>query len=230
MKKNICCILSSLIMLCVLYICSFGVLENKVIHTEKNVKFVDSEILLAQVDDNVLNDDVDMEVELEEVLEVTQEEKDEEKVPVVDTDSVIDENVVLDSNDEKEGEIKKETENIPVIKENNNEIIFGKMTGYGPDCYGCSGYLANGMYVGDGTIYYNDSEYGNVRIVAGDRKYKFGTIVKINDSMLAIVLDRGGSIGIGKKFLFDLLYSSEADATHHGVMKDVKFEILRNGF
>ena len=111
-----------------------------------------------------------------------------------------------------------------------NEVLIGKMSGYGPDCYGCSGYLASGVYVGDGNVYYNDSEYGQVRIVAGDKKYKFGTIVRINDSVLAIVLDRGGSIGIGKKFLFDLLYVTEAEANINGISYETKFEILRNGF
>ena len=86
------------------------------------------------------------------------------------------------------------------------------------------------MYVGEGNIYYNDKEFGQVRIVAGDKKYKFGTIVKINDSMLAIVLDRGGAIGIGKRFLFHLLYESEAEASKYGVSYNTKFEILRNGF
>lgn len=111
-----------------------------------------------------------------------------------------------------------------------NEIIVGRMSGYGPDCYGCSGYLAYGMYVGDGTIYYNDSEYGLVRIVAGDRKYPFGTIIKVNNSFLAIVLDRGGAIGIGKSFLFDLLYPNENIANENGILIDAEFEILRNGF
>lgn len=124
-------------------------------------------------------------------------------------------------------EIIEETQEIEISQ---NEIITGAMSGYGPDCVGCSGYLAYGHYVGDGNIYYNDSEYGQVRIVAGDRKYQFGTIVRINDNMLAIVLDRGGSIGIGKKFMFDLLYASENEANINGVVRDAKFEILRNGF
>lgn len=123
-----------------------------------------------------------------------------------------------------------EEETSPVTSAVQNEIIVGKMSGYGPDCDGCSGYLAYGKYVGDGTIYYDDAEYGQVRIVAGDRKYAFGTIVRINDSMLAIVLDRGGVIGIGKRCLFDLLYESEEEANKYGISYDVKFEILRNGF
>lgn len=114
------------------------------------------------------------------------------------------------------------------------ETQVGKLSGYGPDCYGCSGYLAYGDYVGDGRVYYQDSEYGNVRIVAGDRSYPFGTIININingkDPFLAIVLDRGGAIGFGKKALFDLLYPNEYLANLDGVFYNTQFEILRYGF
>ena len=148
----------------------------------------------------------------------------------VTMDIVVEEEVVEDVNyGVQEVEIPVASEVI-VDEIPQNEIVYGKMSGYGPDCIGCSGYLANGHYVGDGNIYYNDNEYGMVRIVAGDKKYKFGTIVRINDSILAIVLDRGGSIGIGKKFMFDLLYSSESEANSNGVSYNTKFEILRNGF
>lgn len=116
------------------------------------------------------------------------------------------------------------------LSASSNDVLVGNMSGYGPDCVGCSGYLAYGLYVGDGTIYYNDSQYGQVRIVAGDRNIEFGTIIKINDSMLAIVLDRGGAIGFGKKCLFDLLYASETEANKNGVLKNASFEILRYGF
>lgn len=222
MKKNICCILSSLILVCVVYIClssstttSFG---N--INVDSVVKYVDSEVLLTGLDVDVKESGVS-DLEVEETIDIEEPEVLEESI-------VLEEKEVREVVVEKKEEVKVESNvEMPV---SNNEIITGKMTGYGPDCSGCSGYLANGMYVGDGTIYYNDSEYGKVRIVAGDKKYRFGTIVKINDSMIAIVLDRGGSIGIGKKFLFDLLYSSEKEASNHGVMNDVKFEILRNGF
>ena len=115
------------------------------------------------------------------------------------------------------------------------ETIKGKMSGYGPDCKGCSGRLASGINAKNGNIYYNDKKYGKIRIVAGDRKYKFGTIVRIKNSkagnnIIAIVLDRGSSIGIGKKFLFDLLYASEKDAKKYEVSYNVTFEILRYGY
>lgn len=113
------------------------------------------------------------------------------------------------------------------------EIQLGKLSRYGPDCYLCTGYLAYGLYVGSGTIYYNDNYYGNVRILAGDKSYPFGTIVKVSydmESFLGIVLDRGGSIGFNGKALFDLLYPNEYLADKDGVNYNTKFEILRYGF
>lgn len=111
--------------------------------------------------------------------------------------------------------------------------MYGKLSRYGPDCYGCSGYLAYGKYVGNGIIYYSDSYYGNVRILAGDRSYPFGTIVRVSfneESFLGIVLDRGGAIGFNRSALFDLLYPSEYLANIDGVSYNAKFEILRIGF
>ena len=113
------------------------------------------------------------------------------------------------------------------------EIQLGKLSRYGPDCYLCTGYLAYGLYVGSGTIYYNDNYYGNVRILAGDKSYPFGTIVRVSydmESFLGIVLDRGGSIGFNGKALFDLLYTNEYLANKDGVNYNTKFEILRYGF
>ncbi len=160
------------------------------------------------------------------------------------------ENQELDIEDGKNSNvsksIKEETEVIEEVKKVSTvdevkpvsdvlEVQTGKMSGYGPDCRGCSGYLSSGKYVGDGNIYYNDSTYGNVRIVAADYSYKMGTIVRIKNSragnsILAIVLDRGGSIGFGKTFLFDLLYSSEKEAAKDEVSYNATFEILRYGY
>lgn len=127
-------------------------------------------------------------------------------------------------------------ESTEIEKEDILETQIGKMSGYGPNCIGCSGYLASGKYVGDGNVYYNDNKYGLVRIVAGDYKYKLGSIVRIknskvsNEPILAIVLDRGGSIGIDKKYMFDLLFTSEEEAAKYEVSYNVTFEILRNGY
>lgn len=208
MKNRSICILATLIAICTVYIkVSNEVVEyNNYFTIDNVVKYVDSDVIDESfVEDVIKNEEV---ITTEEVVEET-------------VQPVVSQNVEV---------IAPKVEEVIEVIQPQNEIVTGKMSGYGPDCVGCSGYLANGHYVGDGNIYYNDSEYGQVRIVAGDKKYKFGTIVRINDSMLAIVLDRGGSIGIGKKFMFDLLYASEAEANSNGVSYNTKFEILRNGF
>ena len=116
------------------------------------------------------------------------------------------------------------------------ETLYGKVTAFTPYCFdGCNGYVASGMYVGDGNIYYNDKEYGKVRIVAADKSYPFGTIVKIknlwyfNEDVYAIVLDRGGAIGKNKRALFDLLFALEENANTFGV-ENATCEILRLGY
>ena len=208
MKNRCICILVTLIAFCIVYIrMSEEVINyNNYFSIDNTVKYVDSDIIEEIVQEVSVVDEVKQESSNVSV----------EKEVLKETNEVIVNTPV---------EVVEEVVNVP-----SNEILTGKMSGYGPDCIGCSGYLANGTYVGGGNIYYDDSEYGRVRIVAGDKKFKFGTIVRINDSMLAIVLDRGGSIGIGKKFVFDLLYESEAEANRNGVSYNTKFEILRNGF
>lgn len=206
MKNRCICILVTLIAFCIVYIrMSEEVINyNNYFTIDNTVKYVDSDII----------EEIVQEVSVTEDLEQESPNLSKEEIAVQE---IVEENTTVEKVEE-------------VVSVSENEILTGKMSGYGPDCVGCSGYLANGKYVGDGNIYYDDSEYGRVRIVAGDKKYKFGTIVRINDSMLAIVLDRGGAIGIGKKFMFDLLYESEVEANKNGVSYNTKFEILRNGF
>ena len=147
--------------------------------------------------------------------------------------------------EKEENEVKNNDTNTEEENNENNEILHknvletlnGSLAGYGPDCSGCSSKkTSSGYYIGEGNIYYNDKEFGKVRIVAGDKKYPFGTIVKITNSryydnapIYSIVLDRGG-VGIGKKYIFDLLFNSEEEASNFGSKKNVTFEILRLGF
>ena len=140
--------------------------------------------------------------------------------------------------------IKEEaTEEVEVVEEkpNNNTVIetlVGSLTGYGPDCIGCTSMqTASGRYIGEGNIYFDDPVYGRIRILAGDLSYPFGTIVKISnvdfyndEPFYGIVLDRGGNIGKGKKFLFDLLFASENDAAKMGSEVNIKYEIIRLGY
>lgn len=173
---------------------------------------------------NILEDDI-TETEDNEIVE-DNEIKEEFVKPVEEKKPI-----VVDKKEENKKEPEKETP-INVV-----ETFYGSMSGYGPDCYGCtSNRVASGYYVGEGNIYYNDSTYGKVRIVSGDKKYPFGTIVKIsssnvsNEPIMAIVLDCGGNIGIDKKFAFDLLFATEKEASKYGVSRNVKFEILRLGY
>ncbi len=118
---------------------------------------------------------------------------------------------------------------------NNNvlETYQAAISYYGPDCNGCSGRTASGYQISRNKTTYYDSTYGNIRIVAGDYKYPFGTIIRFTyqtgQSELAILLDRGG-VGIGKKYQFDLLVSSEAESYKRGVSLNTKVEILRTGY
>ena len=167
----------------------------------------------------------------------------------------------------KELEIKKEEtvkeEVIEVIEEVKQDNYFfdkevistytGILTGYGPDCVGCGNFKTNKVSTSSGyhiaeivdgvvqpafTITYNDSEYGEVRVVAGDSTLPFNTIVRITipnqDPIMAIVLDRGSTVGFencrsnsGCLTNFDLLYATEGESL--GKTYNVKFEILRMG-
>lgn len=108
----------------------------------------------------------------------------------------------------------------------------GNISYYASDCRGCTGRTASGYDVRS-NLYYNDSEYGTVRIVAGDKSLPFGTIIRINTNsgdILAIVLDRGGAIGFNRKYMFDLLCESENQASQLGVIKQTNVEVLRFGY
>ena len=127
----------------------------------------------------------------------------------------------------KEIEIKKEPK-IPVLA-----TYYGSITAYGPDCVGCSGITASGYNVRN-NIYFNDKEYGKIRIVAADKSLPFGTIIRISnlsnfEPILAIVLDRGSAIGFNKNIYFDLLYNSEKETNSFGKRK-ATFEVLRRGY
>lgn len=108
----------------------------------------------------------------------------------------------------------------------------GTITGYGPDCAGCSGITASGHNLHE-SIYYNDLEFGTVRILAADRSIPFYSIFRVSnipgmDPFLAIVLDTGGNVGYGKGTLFDLAHANE----QNGVLpktSNVTFEMLRSG-
>ena len=112
----------------------------------------------------------------------------------------------------------------------------GTLTGYGPDCPGCGGHVAcrPNPDVRNGNIYYNDSKYGKIRILAADYSIPCGSIIHISNykfipggEFTGIVLDRGSAI-VG--LTMDLLYPSEADTVVIGRQKNIHFEIERWGW
>lgn len=111
----------------------------------------------------------------------------------------------------------------------------GQMTAYNPICKGCTGkvYCPPRQDVTNGNIYFNDSTYGNIRILAADYAIPCGTIVKItnvsftNEPIVGIVLDRGGLI---KGNIMDFLVTETDDMDIVGRQRNVKYEILRWGW
>ena len=108
----------------------------------------------------------------------------------------------------------------------------GKLTHYGPDCPLCGGKLScNGQDARNGNIYYNDAEYGTIRIVATTKLIPCGSIIRINikeydeNGMYAIVLDRGVS---GSNI--DLLKESSQTASPVRTVNNASFDIVRYGY
>lgn len=101
-----------------------------------------------------------------------------------------------------------------------------KLTHYGADCKGCSGITASGYNVKN-TMFYNDKQYGKLRICATSRQFRMYTILKLKNYKLGevdcIVLDRGVGNGV-----IDLLVSSEKAASKLGIQK-IDIEVIRNG-
>lgn len=150
----------------------------------------------------------------------------------------------------------KENSEIVIVKEPVTEIIekgtgaageyIGKLTGYGPDCAGCSktGNVAchtqnKGKHslMSDG-IFYEDGEYGKVRILSAATAFPCGTIVEIDNGNLepfyGVVLDRGGSMNKAWQngsVWIDLAYASISDARNGNTSgNNVKFSVQRWGF
>lgn len=101
-----------------------------------------------------------------------------------------------------------------------------KLTHYGWNCKGCSGSTASGYNVRN-TIYYNDSTYEKLRIVAM-KDLPLYSVIKIKNydgrDIYAIVLDRGVGSGV-----IDLLVENESTASKLGIRKNIEIEILRSG-
>lgn len=129
------------------------------------------------------------------------------------------------------------------------ESYVGKMSGYGPDCPGCSKtgnvscHTKNGgkhSLIYDG-IYYQDEEYGNVRILAAAKTvFPCGTIIEINNGInppfLGVVLDSGSSMqkawNSSRTVWIDLAYATQNDARNTTTPggNGIQFTVKRYGF
>lgn len=183
----------------------------------------------------------------------------EEKPKVQQTKNVSIKKPTTNINTKKVTPVKKEikpTPNTVVTKEAPKtvpkqssilETFTGRLTGYGPDCAGCTGYgnLAcktrekKTHSLKNNGIYYTDKDFGKVRIIAAaTSKFKCGTIVKITKQgktpFTAVVLDTGGSMrkawSQGTVWM-DLAYSTEAMAGSDNLTgQNIKFEVQRYGW
>lgn len=124
----------------------------------------------------------------------------------------------------------------------------GRLTGYGPDCPGCSpvgdvscttreGRSHSLTYNG---VYYEDIEYGKLRIVAADHmKFPCGTVVYIDNGILpkfpAIVLDTGIAMRNAWRYegvvWMDVAYMSQKEALTAGATSlNTSFSVQRWGW
>ena len=126
-------------------------------------------------------------------------------------------------------------------------IYKGKLTGYGPDCPGCStvGNVScltkkgtRHSLIKDGTTYIDDT-YGSVKILAADNSaFPCGTIVKVNNGILnefyGIVLDTGITMRNAWRngtVWMDLAFSSEAEAlVGNATSSNTTFNVQRWGW
>ena len=111
----------------------------------------------------------------------------------------------------------------------------GQMTAYKATCVGCTGKVScpPRQDVRNNNIYYDDQEYGTIRILAADPAIPCGTIVQITnvsfstEPIIGIVLDRGGAI---KGNIMDFLVGESDDMDVVGRQKNVHYEVVRWGW
>lgn len=148
------------------------------------------------------------------------------------------------------------TDNI-VVKNMVSEIIevgtgpvnqyIGTLTGYGPDCPGCSqvGNVAcktidkkSHSLIHDGYTY-TDNQFGKVRILAASHElFPCGTIIEVDNGrdvpFVGIVLDTGGTMRQAwqnNEVWIDLAFSSQEEAANAGVTsKSTTFVVKRYGW
>jgi len=198
--------------------------------SSNSMAFVVENDNLSKMDDNTslrFNEALDKEEEKDEVIDDKEEEKVEETVETIESVEVVSESVV-ETTYQEENNVTSLSEDREVL-----QTIVGNLTGYGPDCVGCGGLTSTGFDLTQ-SIYYEDSEFGTVRILAADPSFPFYSIFRVSnvstmDDFIGIVLDRGGNVGFGRGTLFDLAFESEYSPDLVPLTHNVTFELLRSG-
>ena len=108
---------------------------------------------------------------------------------------------------------------------NGLEAFTANVTAFLATCSGCSGITANGTDVRYITTF-NDSTFGNVRIIAADRRFPFGTIIYVSGVGNAVVLDRGGAV---TGSVLDLLMGSNDNPWQFG-RQSLQAQVIRLGW
>lgn len=211
--------------------------KNVVVSNNNFYKMADKTLFLFN---NLENKEMESEDE-SIIVELTSSEVVVEEVKEEKTEIII---------EEKKEEVKEEVVVTPLEPDFSDmpaiETFTGSLTGYGPDCLGCGGKTSTGFDLTQ-SIYYEDEEYGTIRIVAADKYFPFYSIIRISnvpnmEPIIAIVLDRGSDVGwyrdsetgnimfdSQKGTLFDLAFTTEKDPNLIGKTNNVKFEVLRSG-
>lgn len=128
------------------------------------------------------------------------------------------------------------------------DTFVGTVTAYGPDCVGCIGITSSGYKVAEKengvfktiTTTYNDSEFGELRILAAaNTKFPIGTVMRMSGANIdgyitGIVLDTGSAMRQAwsrGEILIDLMFETEnSDEVYiFGRRRNVTMEILRYG-
>lgn len=224
---------------------------KRTIYIINAILFMGCCLLVSTTSPNVKNIDVNNKITYVNSDAIKKEEVIEE-APVSVVENVVEQPVVVEK--KQEVVLEKPKEDVVIGKDevipddtpldsgsdNNEETYFppitvaskfnGTMSGYGADI---GSITASGHYIGD-SIYYDDSTYGKVRILASDRSIPFGTIISVSNSnagnFLGIVLDRGRNIGFDRVYDFDVLFETSREAINYGVSRNASFEILRVGY
>ena len=185
--------------------------------------------LLDEVKEETVIDEQEETIEKEPIIEeIVQVEK-----PKLEVKEEVEQPVVEEPQEEEKVEANEPVRTSLSEEREVLQTVVGTLTGYGPDCVGCGGHTSTGFDLTK-TYYYEDSEFGTVRILAADPSFPFYSIFRVSnvptmDDFIGIVLDRGGNVGFGRGTLFDLAFESESSPDLVPLTRNVTFEMLRSG-